>query len=137
MRRLTPFLITLALLSWATAVAAGSGPEPGLEAKIGQMIMVGFRGLAVTDRDPIARDIRERHIGGVILFDYDVPTRTWGRNIDSPGQLRRLIGTLQNMAATPLFVAVDQEGGRIVRLKEKAGFPPTLSQKRLGARGDA
>jgi len=137
MRRLIPFLITLALLAGETAVAAGSGPEPGLEAKIGQMIMVGFRGLAVTDRDPIARDIRERHIGGVILFDYDVPTRTWGRNIDSPGQLRRLIGTLQNMAATPLFVAVDQEGGRIVRLKEKAGFPPTLSQKRLGARGDA
>jgi len=136
MRRLIPVLIALALLSGAKAVAAGSGPEPGLEVKIGQMIMVGFRGLAVTDRDPVARDIRERHIGGVILFDYDVPTRSWGRNIDSPGQLRRLTGTLQNMAAAPLFVAVDQEGGRIVRLKEKAGFPPTLSQKRLGAQGD-
>ena len=136
MRRIIPLLIALALLSGATAVTAGAGPEPGLETKAGQMIMVGFRGLTVTDRDPIAQDIRKRHIGGVILFDYDVPTGTWGRNIDSPGQLRRLIGALQDMAATPLLVAVDQEGGRVARLKEKAGFPPTLSQKRLGAKAD-
>jgi len=136
MRRIIPLLIALALLSGATAVTAGAGPEPGLEAKAGQMIMVGFRGLTVTDRDPVAQDIRKRHIGGVILFDYDVPTGTWGRNIDSPGQLRRLIGALQAMAATPLLVAVDQEGGRVARLKEKAGFPSTLSQKRLGAKAD-
>jgi len=136
MRQIILPLIALALLCGATAVTAGAGPEPGLEAKAGQMIMVGFRGLTVTDRDPVAQDIRKRHIGGVILFDYDVPTGTWGRNIDSPGQLRRLIGALQDMAATPLFVAVDQEGGRVARLKEKSGFPSTLSQKRLGAKAD-
>ena len=128
--------IALALLTGAAPAAAGPGPEPGLEEKIGQMIMVGFRGLEPADRDPVARDIRERHIGGVILFDYDVPSRTWGRNIESPGQLRALTASLQKLTAIPLFIAVDQEGGRIVRLKEKAGFPPTLSQKRLAAGGD-
>jgi beta-N-acetylhexosaminidase len=129
--------ITLVLLAGAAPAPAGPGPEPRLEEKIGQMIMVGFRGLDLADRGPVARDIRERHIGGVILFDYDLPTRTWGRNIESPGQLRALTASLQKLTAIPLFIAVDQEGGRIVRLKEKAGFPPTLSQKRLAAGGDA
>lgn len=128
--------IALALLAGVAPAAAGPGPEPGLEEKIGQMIMVGFRGLEPADGNPVARDIRERHIGGVILFDYDVPSRTWGRNIESPGQLRALTASLQTLTAIPLFIAVDQEGGRIVRLKEKAGFPPTLSQKRLAAGGD-
>jgi beta-N-acetylhexosaminidase len=136
MRPLLSALIAIALLAGAPSATAGSGPEPVLDVKIGQMIMVGFRGLAVADGDPVARDIRERHVGGVILFDYDVPTRTWGRNIESPGQLKTLTASLKKRAALPLFVAVDQEGGRIVRLKEKAGFPPSLSQKRLGATGD-
>ncbi len=85
---------------------------------------------------PIARDIRERHIGGVILFDYDVPTRTYGRNIESAKQIKALTSSLQRRAAIPLFIAVDQEGGKISRLKEKNGFPPTLSQKRLGTWDD-
>jgi beta-N-acetylhexosaminidase len=125
--------IALALLAGAAPAAAGPGEEPGLDEKIGQMIMVGFRGLSVADGDPVDRDIRKRRIGGVILFDYDVPSRTWGRNIESPGQLRALTDSLKKRTAVPLFIAVDQEGGRIARLKEKAGFPPTLSQKRLAA----
>lgn len=136
MRLFVSAWIALAFLAGAMPAAAGPGSEPGLDEKIGQMIMVGFRGLSVADGDPVARDIRERHIGGVILFDYDVPTRTWGRNIESPGQLRALTAALRKLADVPLFIAVDQEGGRIVRLKEKAGFPPTLSQKRLAAGGD-
>ena len=128
--------IALALLAGAAPAAAGPGEEPGLDEKIGQMIMVGFRGLSVADGDPVDRDIRKRRIGGVILFDYDVPSRTWGRNIESPGQLRALTDSLKKRTAVPLFIAVDQEGGRIARLKEKAGFPPTLSQKRLAAAGD-
>lgn len=118
-----------------TKLAAAEG-TPGLDVKIGQMIMVGFRGLALSDDHPVARDIRERHIGGVILFDYDVPTHTYGRNIESARQIRALTSSLQARAPSPLFVAVDQEGGKVSRLKEKNGFPPTVSQKRLGARDD-
>jgi beta-N-acetylhexosaminidase len=136
MRILLSALIAITLLAGVTPAAAGPGPEPPLDVKIGQMIMVGFRGLAVAGGDPVARDIRERRIGGVILFDYDVPSRTWGRNIASPAQLKALTSSLGKLEGIPLFIAVDQEGGRIVRLKEKAGFPPTLSQKKLGASGD-
>jgi len=121
----------LIFLAGANAVAAAEGTL-ALDVKIGQMVMVGFRGLAVSDNDPVARDIRERHIGGVILFDYDVPTRTFGRNIESARQTRALTSSLQTRASVPLFIAVDQEGGRVSRLKEKNGFPPTVSQKQLG-----
>ncbi len=128
--------IALIFLAVAAPMPAVSGAEPGLDEKLGQMIMVGFRGLSVTDEHTIVRDIRQRRIGGVILFDYDVPTRTYGRNIESPKQLKALTASLQQRAGIPLFIAVDQEGGKISRLKEKNGFPPTLSQKRLGALDD-
>jgi len=136
MRRTLLAAITLAFLAGTVLAPVVSSAEPDLDVQIGQMIMVGFRGLSVTDRHPIARDIRQRKIGGVILFDYDVPTRTYGRNIASPKQLKALTSSLQGQASTPLFIAVDQEGGKISRLKEKIGFPPTLSQKRLGVLDD-
>jgi len=117
-------------------------PEPSteqdvsLEVKIGQMLMVGFRGLEVSDDDPIVQDIRDRHIGGVVLFDYDVPTKTPVRNIESPEQVKALVEALQAVASTPLLVAIDQEGGKIRRLKEKFGFPPTVSHQYLGIMND-
>ncbi|MHC4388355.1 MAG: hypothetical protein ACYSX1_07085, partial [Planctomycetota bacterium] len=60
--------------------------EMSLDVKIGQMIMVGFRGLDVNEKSPVMRDIVERHIGGVILYDYDVPTNNPARN--RPGRRR-------------------------------------------------
>jgi len=136
MRQTLVAVIALIFLSGAWPMPDVADADPDLDVKVGQMIMVGFRGLSITDEQPIARDIRQRHIGGVILFDYDVPSRTYGRNIESPGQLRALTSSLKKLAGIPLFIAVDQEGGRISRLKEKNGFPPTLSQKRLGALDD-
>jgi beta-N-acetylhexosaminidase len=116
----------------ATPTPTGSS----LDEKIGQMIMVGFRGLELCSDNPIVQDIRDRHIGGVILFDYDVPTKSPVRNICSPDQLKALTTALQQMAATPLLIAVDQEGGQIARLKERNGFPPSFSQQYLGTLDD-
>ena len=109
-----------------------SPPNDSLEVKAGQMIMVGFRGMTAEEGSPIGRLLKEQHLGGVILFDYDVETKTASRNILSSGQLRTLTGALQSCAAIPLFIAIDQEGGRVVRLKTKYGFPPSVSQKYLG-----
>ncbi len=111
-----------------------SGPE--LDAKIGQMIMTGFRGLALEKDNPIVADIVELRIGGVVLFDYDVPTRSPVRNVESPSQLRALTAALRRTAPSPLLIAVDQEGGSVARLKERAGFPPAPSAHDLGARKD-
>jgi beta-N-acetylhexosaminidase len=115
------------------------GPTPGasLETEIGQMLMIGFRGLEVSDDHFIVQDIRERNLGGVVLFDYDAPSGSPVRNIESPTQVQALVAALQAAALqaaanTPLLVAIDHEGGILTRLKEERGFPPTLSHQTLG-----
>jgi beta-N-acetylhexosaminidase len=126
-------LITLLLmLAPLPAVFAAHRKPDSLSVKIGQMIMVGFRGLDASGEPRLADDIRKRHIGGVVLFDYDVPSASPVRNIESAEQVKRLVGELQGMSSIPLFVAIDQEGGRIIRLKPARGFPRSVSAAHLG-----
>ncbi len=103
-----------------------------MEEKLGQMLMVGFRGTTVGEDSAILRSIRGIHLGGVVLFDYDVPSRSHPRNIVSPEQVRELIRNLQSAAEIPLLVAVDAEGGRINRLKPEYGFLDVPSAQKLG-----
>lgn len=93
-----------------------------LEHKITQMLMVGFPGTELTDTT-IINDIQIRKIGGVILMGY---------NITSPSQVQQLITSLQNISDIPLFVSVDQEGGRIARLRESNGFQNTYTAEQIG-----
>ncbi|HWD18637.1 MAG TPA: glycoside hydrolase family 3 N-terminal domain-containing protein [Verrucomicrobiae bacterium] len=109
--------------------------ELTLREKIGQMLLVGFRGYTVQESDPIVRDIVERHIGGIILFDQEMAdTSIKGRNIQSPAQVAALTASLQAHAKNPLLIATDQEGGRVNRLKAAYGFPETISHEELGSR---
>lgn len=107
-------------------------PEVNLDTKIGQMVMLGFRGLTVKDDSPIVRDLVERKLGSVVLFQYDMNLLDHTRNIQSPAQLQALNASLQQYAQAPLFIAIDQEGGIITRLKESDGFPATRSQQYYG-----
>jgi beta-N-acetylhexosaminidase len=100
------------------------------------MLLVGFRGLTVEEAVEIASDIRDRNLGGILLFDTDQPTHSAVRNVESPAQMTALIGGLQALAATPLLVAIDEEGGLVARLDQRHGFPPTISAADLGARDD-
>jgi beta-N-acetylhexosaminidase len=111
-------------------------PGPTLREKIGQMLLVGFRGLTVAQATAVVADIREQNLGGVLLFDTDQPTGSSVRNIQSPAQLTALVSGLQALAATPLMVAVDEEGGLVARLGPDHGFPATVSAADLGARDD-
>ena len=108
-----------------------------LEQQVGQMLMAGFRGTGAERDDPILRDITEYNLGSVVLFDYDVLMGEPGRNIESLEQVQVLLSTLQSHAEIPLLVSVDQEGGRVRRLKETLGFPPMPSARELGASGDS
>ncbi len=104
-----------------------------LEKMIGQMIMVGTRGMAIEEVSPqFQQQIKDGKIGGIVLFDYDVVKKEYHRNIQSPEQVKGLIDGLQKLAPTPLFMAVDQEGGRVNRLKPKYGFPSSVSAQYLG-----
>ncbi|MDR8392105.1 glycoside hydrolase family 3 [Aliifodinibius sp. S!AR15-10] len=127
------------VLAIVTCVSGCAQPaqEVTFEDKIGQMLMVGFRGTEVDEKSPIVADIREGNIGGVILFDYDVPTDSPLRNIQSAEQVKKLNHQLQNVSSTPLFIAVDQEGGNVARLKTKFGFPKTVTAEYLGSLNNA
>ena len=112
-------------------------PEYTLEENIGMMLLVGFRGTEV-DYDKnieIISAIRDYHVGSVILFDYDVPTGTRGRNIKDAEQLKRLCKQLRAFN-DELLIGIDQEGGYVSRLSTRYGFPRIPSAKRLAAMGD-
>jgi beta-N-acetylhexosaminidase len=124
----------LLLLLQLAPLPAGAAQQPdSLAVKIGQMLMIGFRGLSITEAPGIVVDIRKHHIGGVVLFDYDVPTKSPVRNISSPEQLSKLTLELTGLSEIPLLIAIDQEGGKVNRLKSSKGFPPSVSAAHLGA----
>ena len=105
------------------------------------MLLVGFRGTTPATAAQILDDIRERSLGGVVLFSRDQPTGDPVRNVVSPRQLADLTSALQaaageSEAALPLLVAIDQEGSQVARLDPRHGFPPTESAAALGQRDD-
>ncbi len=127
-------------------VAAGVGGcfyyrEQKLSDMVGQMILVGFRGTSPNDTSvkDLANDIRDGKIGGVILFSVDVEqgrakglsaaelrAQSKSRNIIDTIQVKKLNAYLSDAARQggrpPLFVSIDQEGGRVIRLGPEHGF---------------
>lgn len=103
-----------------------------LRDKIGQMLMVGFRGTEAPADSYIANVIKDLKPGGIVLFDYDVSTKSFPRNILNPEQTKNLISNLQSQTAIPLLIAVDAEGGSVNRLKSENGFLDILSAKEMG-----
>ena len=87
----------------------------------GQALFAGFEGTSCPE--PLRDLIRAGRVGGVVLF---------ARNVVDPPQLRRLIAELRahEPADAPLLIAVDQEGGRVQRLRAPwTEWPP---MRRLG-----
>ena len=75
-----------------------------LRQDIGEMLLVGFRGTTIDDKSTIVRDIREYYVGSIILFEYDAPTGTRHRNIESPKQLKQLCADLQKYGNNNLLI---------------------------------
>lgn len=109
------------------------GTIPPLEFMTGQMILVGFKGTTVKDSQGILKDIKERHLGGVVFFnrEYNKGPEVV-RNIINPRQVKALITAMQAVASEVLFVAADQEGGQVARLRPEAGFKAFPAAARLG-----
>ena len=130
-----PFLSFLVFIQFSctTKEKTTTSSSPSLDEMIGQMILIGFRGMHFQDvSNKVKSQIQNGELGGLILFDYDVETKKPYRNISSPGQVKGLIDSLKMLAPTPLLIAVDQEGGRVNRLKAAYGFPESVSAKYLG-----
>lgn len=99
-----------------------------LEEKIGQVIIAYFTGPEFSQAPE--KELQQLPLGGIILFSS-------AGNIESPAQVAHLTEQIQQAARdsgiTPLFIAIDQEGGVVARLTEGVTlFPGNMA---LGAAG--
>lgn len=91
----------------------------------GQLLFLGFEGLSLPP--PVAKWIGEGRVGGIILFS---------RNLRDPHQVRELVEEIRHAAPqeVPVSIAIDQEGGKVQRLRQPWTVWPSM--RSLGARGE-
>jgi len=95
-----------------------------LDRDVAALLCVGFQG---TTPSPEVLELIRRGVGGVILFS---------RNVESAEQVAELTAALKRAAGRPLLVSIDQEGGRVARLRAPQGFTELPPMRALGATGD-
>lgn len=119
-----------------------------------RLLCVGIRG--ATPGDPVLENDLEScaraGVGGVILFDVDVPTlrrheqaglppdqatARSPRNVLNPDQLQDLISHVRTLLGRDVWVSIDQEGGRVARLSPRRGFEPSPSAAEFAALAEA
>ena len=92
--------------------------------KVGQMMMVGFHGKSLSESPELSTLISTYHAGGIVLLEA---------NAHDPQQVAQLIAEAQDLAIQtgshiPLFVAINHEGGIVVRITEGVtGFPGNMA----------
>ena len=93
--------------------------------KIGQMMMIGIYGYEIDEN--VSWMLNQYHCGGIILYD---------RNMDTKSQVKKLTTDLQVHSGKeiPLFIALDEEGGKVVRMAHE--IKPAPSQQEIGNTGD-
>ena len=101
-----------------------------LDFMIGQMIMIGLEERqSIREGDSLLTAIRDGKVGGVIYFEKNLTKTNTAEN------LKKLNSTLDAAAPLPLWIAIDEEGGRVNRLKPRYGFVATKSAQELGKAG--
>lgn len=108
----------------ALGITPKTTSQPSLKEMIGQMLMLGFKGVTPNDKGSKAAHslLKDGQIGGLIFM---------GHNMSSKSQITQLVSYMKNASSKqhPPLLAIDQEGGQVQRLKEKHGFTtiPTAS----------
>jgi len=93
------------------------------EQQIGQFFFIGLPGTEIDEET--RKLIQEINPGGIIIF---------GRNVESPVQLRKLLDDACGLVPTQPLRGIDQEGGLVDRLREI--FPPMPSARAIRQHGD-
>jgi beta-N-acetylhexosaminidase len=96
-----------------------------LDAECAGLLCVGFDGLTPS---PEVRELLGRGVYGGVLF---------ARNVATAEQVAALTAELKRAAGRPLLVAVDQEGGRVARLRAEQGFEVLPPMRAVGEADDA
>ncbi|WP_228448024.1 glycoside hydrolase family 3 N-terminal domain-containing protein [Sulfurospirillum diekertiae] len=124
MHKIIPFFMVLLL---STLPLQAMPDDAILKKMIGRMLVVGFDDATIDAQSTIVKELQNYELGGVILFDRFYRDRERTKNISSPAQLRELTKQLKHYATKPLLISIDQEGGRVARLKARDGFKETPS----------
>ena len=95
-----------------------------LDREVSGLFCVGFHGKTPS---PEVLELVRRGVYGVVLF---------ARNVESAEQVAALVAELKRAAGRPLLVCVDQEGGRVARLRAPQGFTELPPMRALGDAGD-
>jgi beta-N-acetylhexosaminidase len=117
------WVLILVCLLLSSRITQAQQPD-SLDIKIGQMILIGFPQPAV-DEDVLS-EIAAGKVGSIIIFEKNIPAKS------SFAALKKIIWSYQKAAPIPLFVSIDQEGGRVNRLKDKYGFPRSITAEAMG-----
>jgi beta-N-acetylhexosaminidase len=135
--RLGALALALAL-SGCALITPRPAPDP-VRLRIAELLLIGFSGTQVAGNEEVRRLVCDVKVGGVLLFERFAASGQ-PRNMVSPAQVTELTRDLQALAARcagrPLFIAADAEGGRVMRLSPRLGYPPTPAARELGERDD-
>jgi beta-N-acetylhexosaminidase len=90
----------------------------------GQLIISGIKGTSLLPEE--IEFIKNEKLGGIIFFKH---------NFEDPAQLAELVNSIQKLRDEyPLFISVDQEGGRVLRFKTHfTQFPSMLELTKMGS----
>src|SRR5882724_2234368 len=96
-----------------------------LDIKIGQMILIGMPKAEVDSS--VLEEVRGGKVGSLIYFEKNIP-----KSPSAFAAFKKMSWSYQKAAPIPLFICIDQEGGKVNRLKEKYGFTRSISAAAIG-----
>ncbi len=116
--------IYLTFLIMSAFFCAEAQKLDSLDIKIGQMILIGMPGTTVDSA--VLREVSTGKVGAIIYFEKNIP------KTNSFAGFKKMSWTYQKAAPIPLLICIDQEGGKVNRLKEKYGFPRSITAAAIG-----
>jgi len=114
----------LILISFSIAPAFGQSVDM-LDIKIGQMILIGMPKAELDQQ--VLEEVKKGKVGSLIFFEKNIPNKP-----NAFVDVKSMTWTYQKAAPIPLFICIDQEGGKVNRLKEKYGFTKSITAGALG-----
>ncbi len=107
------------------AITSKAQTVDSLDIKIGQMILIGMPKAEVDSA--VLDEVKSGKVGALIYFEKNIP-----QSAHAFAAFKKMSWTYQKNAPIPLFICIDQEGGRVNRLKEKYGFARSISAASIG-----
>ena len=127
MKIINIYIISVILFISSAKEVYSESQYDSLKIKISQMLIFGIGDAQkVLEEDSLLEAYSNTHLGGIILFEKNISKKR------SKNHLKALIDEIQSVSKIPSFVAIDEEGGKVNRLKPMYGFHVTRSAKYLG-----